>query len=156
MHSERRENLQRLCETVPTYALVQAMRRIISTGVDTFRMSADGRLVRRLTNLGWLLRNWQQVTSFEVFRPSPGDSSDIIMAALLRDGDFYVTTWASRSVMQNWLDRPVFQGVPVKWHVPTERRGERDDPEALDTWLRQKEPFQQHVDLNLTGKKYRK
>lgn len=91
----------------------------------TVHVSPDGK-VKPVKNLGWLLKHWKEVERFEVMpwglqqvggKPHrPGKHHwDALMIAYLRDGGRYEALWADRSVMRDWLHRPVFRGVPVKW-----------------------------------------
>lgn len=74
----------------------------------------DGQ-IRKVKNLGWLLRNWQKVESFCFdYRPDDKRMVDGQLVANLRDGGKYVTDYASLSVCWNWLDRPVFRGLPLQ------------------------------------------
>lgn len=74
-----------------------------------------GGKIRKVKNLGWLLKNWQEVDHFDVEEGKGFPVSDAIMTAHLRDGGKYITDWASREVMANWLNRPVFRGLTVNW-----------------------------------------
>lgn len=69
-------------------------------------------------NLGWLLRNWQEVSAFH-FDYQPSDSWDGRLIAVLKCGGTYVTKFSSLTVCFRWLNRPVFKGLPL-----TIRRGE--------------------------------
>lgn len=81
-------------------------------------------------NLGWLLRNWKDVESFEV-REGEG-SWDVTLRAWLHtvddggiktaypkrgatSGDYYETDFADRGVLAEFLQRPVFEGTPIDW-----------------------------------------
>lgn len=64
-------------------------------------------------NLGWLLRNWKQVESFEIDLPHGQTLAEATLVALLRDGDSYVCEFASYNILRNWLHRPVFMGMEV-------------------------------------------
>lgn len=96
-------------------------------------------------NLGWLLRNWKTVELIEVLHPwvvrirptgaysslspipwhdIPDDARnepfDCWLVARMRDGSTYVSSFADSSLLLNWLDRPVFRGLPLSWFdLPT-------------------------------------
>lgn len=77
--------------------------------------------ITEVKNLGWLLRNWKLVESFQVTTTEPmslnGDymNQNGYLAAHLRDGRVYFCTWASLTVCREWLHRPVFRGVKINW-----------------------------------------
>lgn len=66
-------------------------------------------VTKSVKNLGWLLRNWQQVHKiwFEVDSNNQNDGN---LNVLLRNGGIYSTEFASLTVCFNWLNRPVFKG----------------------------------------------
>lgn len=94
---------------------------------------------REVTNLGWLLRHSSEVERVEAHGgnvvafmldgsewssrkeltripdESVGGARDSLMIARLRDGRVYVTRWASYEVMSDWLSRPRFKGLPLRW-----------------------------------------
>lgn len=74
-------------------------------------INTDGTL-KPVKNLGWLLRNWQLVTEFEVIEMEKGAG---LMIAHLRDGRKYTTNWVSFSHCRDWLHRPVFIGIPLQY-----------------------------------------
>lgn len=72
-------------------------------------------------NLGWLLRNWQKVDSFVIRKHPPvrqGFQPDVVLVAKLKcnEGE-YVTGFSCASVLRDWLNRPVFRGVPATWET---------------------------------------
>lgn len=76
-------------------------------------ISAAGK-IKSVKNLGWLLRNWQDVESFTFFwNPQNPRMVDGELAANLKSGGQYQTDFASLSVCFRWLDRPVFQGISL-------------------------------------------
>lgn len=79
---------------------------------------------KRVKNLGWLLRHWQEVTSFTIKAHPPVDEDgftpDCVLIAHLNDGGEYKTGFSSAEVLHGWLDRPVFRGVPQDWKIPLE------------------------------------
>lgn len=77
-----------------------------------------GKPPRQVKNLGWLLRNWKDVGGFRLTKQTHGfPYNEGFMVAFLKGGGTYETEWASFSLMQTWLDRPVFRGVPVEMVV---------------------------------------
>jgi hypothetical protein len=79
---------------------------------------AHGQLIRRVKNLGWLLRHWKEAARAQVvvgdWRQAGDD--DAILRVYLKDGRLYRTGFASKEVLWDWLDRPVFRGLPLDWH----------------------------------------
>lgn len=67
---------------------------------------------RRVKNLGWLLRHWKEVRSFEIVTDG---SMGALLIAHLDDGQYRVW-FTSYSVLIEWLDRPVFRGVSRNEH----------------------------------------
>jgi hypothetical protein len=81
-------------------------------------VNRNGR-VTRVKNLGWLLRNWQDVTSLEVREATPDYQSrmiECVLSANLRCGGYYETSFSSSYVLSHWINRPVFKGVPLDWY----------------------------------------
>lgn len=80
-----------------------------------------GDKVRRVKNLGWLIRHASQVKSFEVAR-NPDPRWDALLIAHMTDGAKYVTDFADISILKAWLLRPSFEGLKVRWaaSVPME------------------------------------
>jgi hypothetical protein len=77
---------------------------------------ADGSVARQVQNLGWLIRHWKDVKSFDISEgPVASTSWDAVMVAHLNNGGAYVTTWADKTVLRDWLHRPVFRGAPLNW-----------------------------------------
>ncbi len=79
----------------------------------------DGDKIRRVKNLGWLMRHWKDVQSFTVECTRNGayimGDDACYLRAPLRDGRTYETGWADSSVCWDWLDRPIFRGVELLW-----------------------------------------
>lgn len=73
-----------------------------------------GPKTKTVTNLGWLLRNWQKVERIRVVKANRGNN-DAILSAKLKGGGWYATPYASTEILQDFLDRPVFQGLEVSW-----------------------------------------
>lgn len=97
----------------------------------------DGRLVK---NLGWLLRNWRDVATFEVW-PHPyvgggGMEPDCKLVARMRDNRVFETGFMSKEVLARFLCRPVFEGLRVRWEVPPPF----DFPPAAVVWKLPKHP----------------
>lgn len=100
----------------------------------SYVVNKDG-TYKEVSNLGWLLRHWDEVESFRVeggqtrviiidekgkrkhwsIPDEPRDYFDSVMIANLRDGRKYVTRWASYDVMLDWLHRPKFRTLPITW-----------------------------------------
>jgi len=72
-------------------------------------------------NLGWLLRNWKQITRFELQRDH-GPAQEALMVAYFPHGH-YTTNWASWNLMLAWLDRPIFRGLPVSLDGASDKVG---------------------------------
>jgi hypothetical protein len=73
--------------------------------------------VKKVKNLGWLLRNWQLVESLDVIEVS--DRSGWLVAQL-NESDAYSTQFADITVLNNWINRPVFRGLEVRrWELFT-------------------------------------
>ena len=70
----------------------------------------DGKAPKQVKNLGWLLRHWKDVKNFDVTLTK----GEITLTAFSDDW-FYTTDYASLSVLHNWLNRPVFVGLPINW-----------------------------------------
>ncbi len=73
----------------------------------------DGKAPKQVKNLGWLLRHWREVKSFDVC-PS-GNSSYEAHVTAFSDDWFYTTDYASLRVLHKWLNRRVFVGLPINW-----------------------------------------
>lgn len=76
-------------------------------------------------NLGWLLRHWREVQSFDLLEFSHGG----LMVAHLRGGGYYLADWASFELMRDWVSRPVFRGVPF-FGAKLTLTAEQDDTEV--------------------------
>ncbi len=78
----------------------------------------DGTVIRYVKNLGWLLRNWKQVEAFTLEdHPAVEDRGmkpEVLLTAQLRDGRRYVTGFMCANICRDWLNRPVFRGLPIK------------------------------------------
>lgn len=84
---------------------------------DLHRKEGESAQVRKVKNLGWLLRNWQVVLWLKV-SPVPEGSSqnyDCVLEATIAGGRCFACTWASKDVLWTWLQRPVFFGVQLDW-----------------------------------------
>jgi hypothetical protein len=66
-----------------------------------------------VTNLGWLLKHWQEVERFVIRKQLDGTA---LMVAELGEARLYVIEWASFEVCIGWLARPSFDGVEVVEH----------------------------------------
>lgn len=68
----------------------------------------------KVKNLGWLRRHWIEVENFRItaaFAQLPDD--EVYIVAKLKDGGIYHTSFACTNVLFNWLDRPIFRGLPA-------------------------------------------
>lgn len=85
---------------------------------------------RKIKNLGWLLRNWKEVASFEVGYHC-GTCFAMALIAHLKCNGKYFTPFTSKEVLRLFLDRPVFRGLSIDWFgqkykvgkIPDERSG---------------------------------
>jgi len=88
---------------------------------------------KSVQNLGWLLRNWQKVHSFRFLfiRPKKDNWNDGELIAMLRGtgpqwdqpvGGVYRTDFASYGIARDFLDRPVFRGLPLTTVLPDTSR----------------------------------
>lgn len=75
----------------------------------------DGLTWKQVKNLGWLLREWKNVDALEV-APSTDPRFDAWLVAYLDGGRVYVTPFASRSVLTDFLARPVLLDLPLRWY----------------------------------------
>lgn len=87
--------------------------------------------VRAVKNLGWLLRHWKEVESFTVDPHPDTPRTDCILRATMRDGTKYETDFASASILNDWLHRPVFRGLPVQWNVAVKLSAQRDGRDGV-------------------------
>lgn len=76
-----------------------------------------GKKALGVKNLRWLLVHWRDVKNFVVtpYRGSRNEMIDAVLTAKLRDGSRYRSTYASKTILWSWLQRPVFLGIPVRW-----------------------------------------
>jgi diadenosine tetraphosphate (Ap4A) HIT family hydrolase len=76
----------------------------------------DGTM-RAVKNLGWLLRNWQDVARLEWHTIPRRDGYPFypegVFTAVMRDGRVYRTDYADFGVWTRFIDRPVFRNLPV-------------------------------------------
>lgn len=74
-----------------------------------------GKKPLQIRNMGWLLSHSDDVERFTV-TPYRGKSYiDGILTARMRDGSRYRTTYASKSILWTFLQRPKFIGLPIRW-----------------------------------------
>lgn len=119
-----------MTETVPNIAAVFRAMSIVreqgdSVVFDAARSQIDRDPVyRKVTNLGWLLRHSADVVDLYVstrersrFYGSPAwpENVSAILSVRLHGGKVYACTWADRSLLAEWLDRPSFQGRMISW-----------------------------------------
>jgi hypothetical protein len=74
----------------------------------------DGKAPKQVKNLGWLLRHWKDVKNFDVCLSGNSFPSEYTLTAFSDDW-FFITDYASLSVLHSWLNRPVFVGLPINW-----------------------------------------
>lgn len=87
-------------------------------------LNADGR-VKTVKNLGWLLRNWQNIARLEWVDWAGGKGLTTnhqntyrlryggVFRAYMRDGRTFATAYASFDVWKGFINRPVFRGLKV-------------------------------------------
>ncbi len=72
-------------------------------------------------NLGWMLRNWQDIRSIAITPHPPiaggGLQPDAVLTAIMRDGRKYETGFSDAGILERFLDRPVFRGLPIIWRI---------------------------------------
>lgn len=66
-----------------------------------------GKPAKEVKNLGWLLNNWQEVLRFEILKGK--NDNECQLTAILKDGGYYMTDFASFVVCLGFLDRPIFR-----------------------------------------------
>lgn len=90
-----------------------------------FVVSPKGK-VRRVQNLGWLLRNNKKISCFEI-SSSEGDlfarGCEAVMRAVSVDGSVFYSSWPTRRSLAAWLDRPMFRGRTVFWFGQAKKAG---------------------------------
>lgn len=78
----------------------------------------DGTLVR-VKNLDWLRRHASDVTFIAVHKPViDWLKYDAVLVAGTNDGQVYATLFASKSLLEGWLERPSLAHVTPIWHIP--------------------------------------
>ena len=81
-----------------------------------------GPVIRKVKNLGWLLRHAGEVERLTVFKGGVNPDGAVLVADLKLDSQgkrevFYSASFASYTVCRDWLaKRRVFQGVPTVIH----------------------------------------
>jgi len=71
----------------------------------------DSRKIKKITNLGYLLKHWSETKDIEVISIQ-GDKA--ILVANFKSGIVYACKWESKDTLLDWLNRPVFRGLPIK------------------------------------------
>jgi hypothetical protein len=69
-------------------------------------------------NLGWLLRHWKDLEHIEIISSFCGKDGWCVLVAKVwvsywGKECYYITKFASRTVCEEWIDRPIFHGVKV-------------------------------------------
>jgi hypothetical protein len=96
---------------------------------------SDGRKIRDVRNLGWLLRHWKTAQRVRILPPKGAGLHEARMVVLM-DAERtpgrvaeYRTDWASSRLLWDWLRRPVLIGLPLEWgHLPARPIGEGEYP----------------------------
>ena len=75
---------------------------------------------KEVKNLGWLLRNWKLVASFDLSKVT-GLPYDAVLTAHLKPNSkkihSYVSSFAAYSIAENFLKRPVFFGLKLNGKI---------------------------------------
>ena len=83
--------------------------------LNCFYLKDDGSghrvISKEIHNLGWLLSNWKEVRFFIVDK-SRNKDKDLLIAVM--NDKIYVAEFYNGNI-QNFIDRPVFNGVPIRW-----------------------------------------
>jgi hypothetical protein len=90
-------------------AWTESMARAL--GHKPLILHSNGRL-QRVTGIKWLLRNWRDHDSFVV---EDLGRRGAMMRVRMQDGRWYETPFASRDLLWDWINRPVFRGSNVNW-----------------------------------------
>ncbi len=95
-------------------------------GLGCLLRDQQGRVIRMVKDLGWLLKHNRDVSTVWVRHPAytePGyrnrqEPMPIVcyMVAYMRDGRTFETPWQDPTVCREWLRRPTFRGVPLSWY----------------------------------------
>lgn len=113
-----------MAKKVMSHAVLITLRG--GTALNEFIVSEKGSFVvsngkkKQVKNLGWLRRNWTQVWYFII---TPYDATteigmqpDCMLYAFNKQDELlYKTDFASKQVLKDWLNRPVFKGVRQTW-----------------------------------------
>lgn len=70
---------------------------------------------KRVKNLNWLLRHAGEVSRIVVEESSYPKEGDTYMCVYLNGGLEYACFWADAQVCRDWLKRPSFRDVPLKF-----------------------------------------
>lgn len=84
--------------------------------MSSFVISAIGNpcKIRKVKNLGWILRHWKDILSVKFhYNRLESFTNDGLVEFYLLDGRKYFTDYASFDVFLNWIDRPIFRGLPL-------------------------------------------
>ena len=81
---------------------------------DSCIVTFDG-TSKKVKNLGWLLRYWQEVDYIRITKLKDGGCWMIaFMKHPIRDGAFYYfSTWQSWELCVRWINLPVLRGLPL-------------------------------------------
>lgn len=82
----------------------------------------EGDRLKKVTNLGWLLRNWRSIhdlhvsTERRMVRYNNVHPYEAVLAVRMTNGAVYATGWMDVGLLAKWLMRPVLRGRPVYWN----------------------------------------
>lgn len=91
-------------------------------------------------NLGWLLRHATEVSGFTVEAHNTDACQVTAWLDGLEPGAAYITTFASASVLWDWLRRPRFNGVPLRWFAYETVVGRDDHRQASEAIPAERQP----------------
>jgi hypothetical protein len=79
------------------------------------RVTRNGKTFN-VKNLGYLLRNWKDVTFLSTSKYCEQGSTFNrgLLVAYFKDGGRGEWSFMDYTVMMQWIDRPVFRGIPVQ------------------------------------------
>lgn len=97
------------------------------TRTQAIRIANEGRATlyfpnvcksKQVDNLGWLLKHWKDIEYIELIDYGWGKDGPIVLmvkvwVSYFGNECYYITKFASRSICERWIDRPVFNGVKV-------------------------------------------
>lgn len=81
----------------------------LSAGGRPHIVHPDGKITR-VTNLGWLLKNWMKISRLTWETTEHGSG---VFRADMEDGSVYTTDYADFGVFRRFVDRPVFRDLDI-------------------------------------------